>query len=353
MEAGFQQLDLWLYKEGFSLDDKLKHVGRGRLVRRRELLGLVGGLVLSPRVSRAQQSLPIIGFLHYGSITHTGPQVAAFSQGLNQAGFVENRNIAISYCWGDGNNERLSALALDLLRQKVSIIVAGGAPSVAAVRQVAGNVPIVFVAASGSAGGGLNLGRPEGNITGISLASPDLLAERFQTLLKLIPAEKSVAVLINPQTPNIDVQLGYFSDAAKRRGIHAQVIKASDETDFAAALDEIAQQEHEALVVGNDGFLNGERDRLVALTRTNKIPAAFANREFVEAGGLMSYGPSLIEAYRQAGAYAGRILNGEKPANLPVESPLEMELALNAQAAKSLGLEVPPTLLADASEVVR
>jgi putative tryptophan/tyrosine transport system substrate-binding protein len=322
-------------------------------VRRRELLGLIGGLVLSPRVSRAKQSLPIIGFLHYGSITHSAPQVSAFSQGLNQAGFVENRNIAISYSWGDGNNERLSALALDLLRQKVSIIIAGGAPSVAAVRQVSGNVPTVFVAASGPAGGGPNLDHPEGNITGISLASPDLLAERFQTLLKLIPAEKSVAVLVNPQTPNIDVQLGYFSDEAKRRGIHARVIRASDGADFGAALDKMTQQGPEALVVGNDSFLNGGRDRLVALTRTNKIPAAFANREFVEGGGLMSYGPSLIEAYRQAGTYAGRILNGEKPADLPIENPLEMEFALNAQVAKSLGLDVSPTLLAVASEVVR
>lgn len=337
----------------FPLDDELKHVDGRSLVRRRQFLRLVGGLALWPRVGRTQQSIPIIGFLHYGSKTLASPQVSAFWQGLNQAGLVENRNVAMIYRWGEGHPERLPALALDLSRQGVSIIVAGGASSVVAARRATERIPIIFVAASDLAGSGFDLTHPYGNATGVSLASPDLLAERFQTLLKLAPALKSVAVLVNPQTANIDVQLQYLSDAAKRRGVQTQVLDVSGETDFAAAFGEIARRRQEALVVGNDGVLNGGRDRLVALTRTDSIPAAFANREFVEAGGLMSYGPSLLEAYRQAGAYAGRILKGEKPADLPVQNPLEMELALNAQAAKSLGLEIPPALLAAASEVIK
>lgn len=160
-------------------------------------------------------------------------------------------------------------------------------------------------------------------------------------------------MLVNPQTPNIEVQLQYVSDEAKRRGFLAQVINASDDNAFAAALNEIAQRRQEALVVANDGFLNGERERLIAVTKTNRIPAAFANREFVEAGGLLSYGPSLTEAYRQAGAYAVRILKGEKPTDLPIENPFEMELAVNATVAASLGLDIPQALLAVASEVIK
>ena len=332
---------------------QVKQIGRKDLVPRRAFLGLIGGLALSaPRAARTQQSPPIIGFLHYGSAILARPQVAALWQGLNEIGLVKHRNITIAYCWADGDNHRLPGLVLDLVRQGVSIIVAGGAPSVVAAREATDKVPIVFVAASSVASGGFTLHHAEGNTTGISVASPDLLAERFQTLLKLAPTIRSVAVLVNSQTPNIDVQLQYVSDEAKRRRVHAQVLGASDETEFAVAIDEIGRRRQEALVLGNDGFLNSGRDRLVALARTNKIPAAFSNREFVEAGGLMSYGPSLTEAYRQAGTYAGRILNGEKPADLPVEHPLEMEIALNARAAKSLGFEIPPALLAAASEVI-
>jgi putative ABC transport system substrate-binding protein len=180
-----------------------------------------------------------------------------------------------------------------------------------------------------------------------------LLAERFRALLKLAPAATSAAVLVNPQTPNIDVQLGYLSDEAREHGIRTEIANASAEADFAAALGEIARGRQDALLVANDGFLNSGRARLVALAAQSRMPAAFANREFVEAGGLLSYGPSLIAAYRQAGGYAARILKGEKPADLPVEHPLDMELALNAKTAGSLGLEIPPGLSATASEVIR
>ena len=172
-------------------------------------------------------------------------------------------------------------------------------------------------------------------------------------MLKLAPAVRSVAALVNPQMPNIDVQLQYLSDEAKRRGIDARIINASGEAEFAAAFGEIAQRRQDALLVANDGFLNGGRARLVAAATTSRMPAAFANREFVEAGGLLSYGPSLTAAYQQAGTYAARILKGEKPADLPIEHPFEMEVALNAAAAAALGLPIPPELLAAASEVIK
>ena len=337
----------------FPLSDEPKRASGKSIVKRREFLGLTAGLALSPCIGRAQQSPPLIGFLHCGSIAYAGPQVSAFLQGLNQAEFPENHNITMTYRWGDDHYERLPALARDLLNQGVSIIVAGGTPAAAAATQATRKIPIIFVAASNSAGTGFILDRAEGNTTGVSLAAPELLAERFQTLLKLVPALRSVAVLVNPQTSNIDVQLQYLNDEAKRRGVHATVINASGETEFTAALDQIVQRRQEALVLGNDGFLNGGRDRLIALATTKRIPAAFVNRQFVEAGGLMSYGPSLLEAYRQAGTLAERILKGERPVDLPVRNPLQMELALNVQAARSLNLEIPPALLAAAGEVIK
>lgn len=336
----------------------LKHVaqdaGRTKPIRRRELLGLAAGMAFWPRAALAQQPMPVIGFLHNGSVARARLELIAFWQEMSWAGFAEHGNIGSEYRWADGHDERLPFLAADLVRRGPSLIVAGGAPSVMAARRATGTIPVVFVAASDPVRSGFvdSLKHPGGNITGISLASPELLAKRFQVLHQLAPSLTSMAALVNPETPNIDVQLQYLNDESKRVGIHVQVVDASGETDFGSALDEIAQRREAALVVANDGFLNSERDRLVALTTHDGIPAAFANREFVEAGGLMSYGPSLVEAYRQAGAYAGRILKGEKPAGMPVENPVEAELVINARTAKSLRFEIPSALLAAADDVI-
>jgi putative ABC transport system substrate-binding protein len=299
--------------------------------------------------------MPAIGFLLTGSVASTGPELAAFWQGIGAAGLVERRNIASNYRWADGHDERLPILATDLVRQGASVIVAGGAQAAVAAQRAAANTPIVFVVASDPVDSGFvdSVRHPGGSMTGVSLASPELLAKRLQVLHQLAPGLMSFAALVNPEAANIDVQLQYLSDEANRLGVHVQIVNASGETDLAAALDAIAQRPANALVVANDGFLNSQRDRLVALTMGGHMPAAFSNREFVEAGGLMSYGPSLLEAYRQAGAYAGRILQGEKAADLPVENPIELELAINAKAAQSLGLEISPAMLAAASEVVK
>ncbi len=339
----------------YPLNDGSARAGAGKPLSRRELLGLLGSAALWPRAARAQQPMRVIGFLHSGSVTAARPEVSAFWQGMNEAGFAEHRNVTVEYRWADGHDELLPMLAADLVRLGAAAIFAGGSRSVMAAQRATATVPIVFVAASDPVRSGFvaSLDYPAGNITGVSLASPELLAKRFQFLHQLAPSLMSVAALVNPETPNIDVQLQYLNDESKRVGIHTQVVNASGETDFAAALDVIAQRQEDALVVANDGFLNSQRDRLVALATHDGIPAAFANREFVEAGGLMSYGPSLIEAYQQAGIYVGRILKGEKAADLPVENPLELELAINAKAAKSLGLEIPPALLATASEVIK
>jgi putative ABC transport system substrate-binding protein len=322
---------------------------------RRQLLGLAASVALWPRAVTAQQPIPAIGFLLTGSVASSRPELAAFWQGIGEADFVEHRNIASDYRWADGHDERLTVLATDLVRQGVSVIVAGGAQAVAAAKRATATIPIVFVAASDPVRSGFvdSLGHPGGNATGISLASPELLATRLQVLHQLAPSLMSAAALVNPETPNIDVQLQYLNDEAKRLAIRVQVVNASGGADFGAALDAIAQRRMDALVVANDGFFNSQRDRLVALTAQSRIPAAFANREFVEAGGLMSYGPSLIEAYRRAGTYAGRILKGEKSAELPVANPIELELAINAKTAQSFGLEIPPAMLAAAGEVLK
>lgn len=335
-----------------AFSDEVKALGRMDAIGRRAFLGLVSGAMVSPGVGRTQQSPGVIGFLHDGSPTLASPLVSSFWRALNRGGFVENRNIAMTYRWAEGHEERLPALARDLCRQKIAVLVAGGARSLAAARQATDKIPVIFVAASDLPGSGFELDRAGGNATGVSVASPELLAERFQTLLKLAPTLRSVMALVNPAALNIDVQLQYLRDEAKRRGIYVQLLDASGEPDFAAALAVIEQHQQDALLVANDAFLNSRRDRLVAATRAGKLPAAFANREFVEAGGLMSYGPSFIEAYEQAGAYAGRILKGEKPADLSIQHPLEMELALNEQVAKALGLDIPPALRAAASEVI-
>jgi putative ABC transport system substrate-binding protein len=322
-------------------------------MRRRELLGLLGSAALWPLAARAQQPMPVIGFLHNASFTDTRSQVSAFWAGMEQASFAERRNIAVEYRWADGRSERLPSLAMDLVRQDVAVIVVGGDNSITAAKRATGTIPIVFVSGSDPVRSGIvaSLSHPGGNITGVSVASSELLAKRLEVFHELAP-RLSVTALVNPRNSNIAVQLQYLTETAKRIGILIQMVNASGEADFGPAVEEIAQRRHAGLLVANDGFLNSQRDRLVALTTRYAIPAAFGNREFVEAGGLMSYGPSLVEAYRQAGNYVGRILKGEESADLPVQHPIEFELVINRKTANSLGLKIPATLFAVANEVI-
>ncbi len=323
-------------------------------MRRRELLGLLGSVAFWPLAARAQHRVPVIGYLHDASFTSAHPQVFAFWAGMEHAGFAEHRNIAVEYRWADGRYELLPSLAMDLVRQDVAVIVAGGGDnSVMAAKRATETIPIVFVSSSDPVRSGIvaSLSQPGGNITGVSLASTELLAKRLEVLHELVP-QLSVTALVNPGNPDIAVQLQYLTEAGQRIGISIQIVNAAGEADFGPALDEVAQRREAALLVANDGFLNSQRDRLVALTTRYAIPAAFGNREFVEAGGLMSYGPSLVEAYRQAGIYVGRILKGAKPADLPVQHPIEFELVINLKTAKSLDLKIPSALLGVTNDVI-
>jgi putative tryptophan/tyrosine transport system substrate-binding protein len=324
-------------------------------MRRRELLGLLPSTALWLLAARAQQSMPVIGFLYEASFVVTRPEISAFWESLGQAGFAEHRNVAAEYRWAEGGEELVADLAMDLVQLDVSVILAGGGDnSITAAKRATGTIPIVFVSDSDPVDSGFvaSLSHPGGNITGVSVASTELLAKRLEVLHQLVPQLMSIAALVNPENPNMEVQLQYLTDAAKRIGVPIQIIKASKEADLAAALDEVAQRREAALLVANDGFINSQRLRLVALAARYAVPAAFGNREFVEAGGLMSYGPSLIEAYGQAGTYVGRILKGERPADLPVAHPVEFELVINLKTARSLGVKIPSALLAAADGLI-
>jgi putative tryptophan/tyrosine transport system substrate-binding protein len=327
-------------------------------MRRRELLKLLwlfGSTVFWPPASRAQQALPVIGFLHSGSLAGVRPEVSAFADGTKQTGFAEHSNLAIEYRWAEGRDGLLADLAMDLARQDVAVIVVGGDDNaVMAAKRATASIPIVFVSGSDPVRSGFvaSLDHPGGNVTGVSLADTELLAKRLEILHEFAPQVTSIVALVNPDNPNMAVQLQYVNDEAARIGVSIEIINASGDADLGPALDQIAQRREVAVLVANDGFLNSERERLIALTARQAIPAAFGNREFVEAGGLVSYGPSLVDAYRQAGIYAGRILKGEKPADLPVANTVAFELVINVETAKSLGLKIPPALRAVTDGVI-
>jgi putative ABC transport system substrate-binding protein len=324
-------------------------------MKRRELLGLLGGAALWPLPASAQRSMPVIGFLAGGSSASNQPQLSAFWEGMDSSGFAAGRNVAVEYRWAEGHDDLLPGMAAELVRQHAAVIVAGGSEkAVKAAQRATATIPIVFVSGSDPVRSGFvtNLSQPDGNITGLSLAAPELLAKRFEVLHKIAPRLSNFTALVNPDNSNIDVQLQYLTDSTRRTGIPVPVVNASKESDLGAAFDEIARRRVTGLVVANDGFLNSQRDLMIAQTTRLAIAAAFGNQEFVAAGGLVSYGPSSIDAYRQAGTYAGRILNGEKPADLPVQNPIESELAINLKTAKSLGLNIPPAVLNSADQVI-
>jgi ABC-type uncharacterized transport system substrate-binding protein len=324
-------------------------------MRRRELLGLIGSGIFGWSAAWAERSIPTIGFLHQLSFTVMRSQISAFWEGLSTKSFVKDRNVRADYRWAEGRSEILQKLALDLVNEGAAILVVGGdVNSVLAVKRATESIPIVFVSTFDPVRSGIvaNMSHSGSNITGISLASTDLLAKRLEILHECSPGVPRVTVLLNPLSLNIAVQLQYLTEAADHIGISVQVVNVSGETDFQAALGDIGRRQEPALLVANDGFLNAKKDMLIALTSKFGIPAAFGNREFVEAGGLVSYGPSMIDAYRQAGGYVGRILNGENPSDLPIEHPIEFEIAVNVKTAKLLGLHIPPALLSKADEII-
>jgi ABC-type uncharacterized transport system substrate-binding protein len=326
-------------------------------MRRREFIGLLGGAAAWPRAARAQQpAMPVIGFLNSSPPDTNAERVRAFRQGLRDVGYVEGENVAIEYRWADNQNDRLPALAAELVRRRVAVIVAtGGTLPALAAKAATTTIPIVFGVGDDPVRLGLvaSLARPGGNATGMNFFLGELTAKRLELLRELVPAAARVAVLVNPaNAARAESTTKDAAMAAHAMALQIKIFDASTSGELHAAFESLARERPDALFVGSDPFFTIRRVQLATLAARHGLPAAFASRDNVEVGGLMSYGTNINDAFRQNGVYTGRILNGDKPAELPVVQSTKFELVINLSTAKALGLNVPPTLLARADEVI-
>jgi putative ABC transport system substrate-binding protein len=327
-------------------------------MRRREFIALAGGIAAWPVAVRAQQPvMPVIGFFHLTSLELTRELLAAFHQGLRDTGYIEGRNVAIEYRWAQGQNDRLPTLVGELVRRQVSVIVilesTHGALSAKAATQT---IPIVCMQAADPVRIGLvdSFSRPGGNVTGINLMLAETVGKRLEWLLELVPAATSIAYLRNPSAAVFsENETRELEAAARRRGIRLLVLNASRPSEFETAFADLVQQRADGLVVSSAVSLLTNPDQIVRLAARHAVPAIYVLRQSMAVGGLMSYGTDFLSAWRQAGVYTGRILRGEKPADLPVTQPTKFELLINLKTAKALGLTVPPTLLVRADEVIK
>jgi putative ABC transport system substrate-binding protein len=328
-------------------------------MKRRDFIALLGGAaaspLLSPRAAHAQQPMPVVGILRSGSPDVIAEQrIQVFRRGLSERGYVEGQNVALEFRWAEDKFDRLPEMATDLVRRRVSVIAVTGVPAVMAAKAATTTIPIVFNFGGDPVKLGLvaSLARPGGNITGITTLGLELEPKRLELMRELIPAASTMALLVNPATPNAEIITREVQAAANTLGLQLHVLHARTERDVDTVFATFSQLRAGALVVGNDGLFINRPEQMGALALRHAVPAIFQFRQFAAAGGLMSYGGSLTDQDRQIGVYVGRILKGEKPADLPVEQATAVELIVNLKAAKALGITVPNSLLGRADEVI-
>jgi putative tryptophan/tyrosine transport system substrate-binding protein len=324
-------------------------------MRRREFIAGLGTMAWPLAVRAQQAAMPSIGWLGATSAQAVQPYLAAFRKGLNEIGYVEGQNVTIEYRWAEGQYDRLSAMAADLVRRKVTVIAASPSPAAIAAKAATATIPIVFTSGFDAVRIGLvaSLNRPGGNITGVSLFSGALSAKRLQLARELAPNPTLIALLVNPTNENAQADTADLKETARAIGQELVLVEASNEKHLDSAFVTIVQRRVAALIVGTDAFFYSRRAQLVALAARYAVPSIFEDREMAEVGGLLAYGASLLDVYRQAGVYTARILKGEKPADLPVQQPTKFDLVINLKTAKALGLTIPETLLATADEVIQ
>jgi putative ABC transport system substrate-binding protein len=297
--------------------------------------------------------MPVIGYLSSGSPGPNAPGVEAFRQGLSETGYIEGQNVAIEYRWAEGNYDRLPALTTNLVDLQVDVIVTGG-PAASAAKGVTSTIPIVVFGGGDpvAAGWAASLARPGGNLTGLSILLTELMPKRLELISELVPQAGVIALLVNPNSAGAERQTRDLQEAARARRVQLIILKASTESEIDGAFGSLVQSQAGALLVGADPFFNSRREKLVALAARFAVPAIYEWREFAELGGLVSYGPSQTGLWRQVGIYAGKILKGAKPSDLPIQQPTTFELVVNLKTAKTLGLDVTPSILARATEVL-
>jgi putative ABC transport system substrate-binding protein len=324
-------------------------------LRRRDFIKVIGGGAVWPLSARAQQpTMPAVGYLSAGTSSGDARLLAAFVKGLGETGYQDGKTVQIEYRWAENQYDRLSSIAADLVRQKVAVIAAVSTPAARAAKAATAMIPVVFTTIADPVQIGLvaSLNRPGGNVTGVTILSVEVGPKLLELLHGAVPSATTIALLINPTNPNAETQSKNTQEAARRLGLELHVLDASTARDFDAVFERVRELRVGALLIGQDVFFNAESAQLGVLTVRHAIPAIFALPEFAAAGGLMSYGASRSDAWHQAGIYVGRILKGEKPAELPVVQPTRFELTINLKTAKTLGLTVPQSLLTSADEVI-
>jgi putative ABC transport system substrate-binding protein len=325
-------------------------------MRRREFITLLGGAAAAwPLAAGAQQSaMPVIGFLSGALPDGYRPMLAAFREGLEKSGYLEGKNVTIEYRWAEGNYDRLPAMAADLVHRPAGIIVASSLPSVFAAKAATSTIPIVFLSSGDPVQLGIvaSLNRPGGNVTGVNFFAVEVASKRLELLIELVPTVTVIGLLTNPNNPRTDVEIGQLQAAARTAGKQILVVKASAERDFDVAFETLVQERASAVLIPAEPLFFGWRERLVALAARHALPAMYDVREYTAAGGLLSYGLSLTDAYRLIAGQVARILKGAKPADLPILQPTKLELVVNLRTAKTLGLTIPESFLLRADEVI-